>query len=297
MIKSLYDFEKSLMYKMSVLEKEGKTKYIDKIFVGDEKHSCRIKGKKVFRKCKYDEHDMMILLPSYFKEELIFLYSGAPEDYDWDIWADQSAAEIAIQDPKTLLEVFEACEIKNDNRLINLVDEMFDKVNFSNRDRLESSIITIDSAIRTTNVYKRTKEFGYLLRAARSKYPKLYKYYLDMLPKKKEIELLPEQRRLAVESRINACLRTMCDTHSWENARILITKHGATISANYYEDFANKDIRKEYANNHGYKSVLKCLEKTKAEKEESFRMSLKNVVVRKPSMEELQGKQVSKDSD
>ena len=89
----------------------------------------------------------------------------------------------------------------------------------------------------------------------------------------------------------------MCLTHSWENAKILIKKYGATISANYYDDFANKDYMRDFAKDGNYRVVLKHLQEAKAEKDEALKTNLKDVVVRQPSQEELYGRQVSKDLD
>ena len=65
MIESFYDFEKSIEHKMDILEREGKTtwigEYIDKF--GNPK-----KDKKPVI-CKYDEHDMMVRLPSLWMWE------------------------------------------------------------------------------------------------------------------------------------------------------------------------------------------------------------------------------------
>ena len=301
MIESLYDFDRSLKDKMAILEREGKTTWIDNCFILDDNGEPKRGQKPVLH--KYDVHDMMIRLPSFFRDELIFIYQYFsipinPGFHDeWVEWLDDhTEAEIAIYDPKTLLSIFEECMLLNDRRLIDLVDTMFGTYN-RDHDKTEMSIITIDNAIRTTNVFKRTKEFGFLMRAARGRFPKAYKHYLSFLPKKKEIENLPEERRLTVETRINNCLYEMCLTHSWENAKILIKRHGAILSANYYDEFANKDYVRDFAKDHNYKAVLKLLEKAKEEKEEANRLNLKNVVVRQPSKEELYGRQVNKDSD
>ena len=156
-------------------------------------------------------------------------------------------------------------------------------------DKTEKSIITIDHAIKTTNVFKRTKEFGFLMRAARGGFMKVYKHYLAFLPKKKEIKELPEERRLVIETRINNCLYEMCLIESWENAKTLINRYGATLSANYYNDFANKDYVRDFAKDHNYQTVLKLLQRAKEEKDKADRLNLKNVIVRQPSKEELYG--------
>ena len=170
-------------------------------------------------------------------------------------------------------------------------------ISTEDHDKMEKSIMIIDSAIRTTNVFKRTKDFGFLMRAARGKFQNAYKYYLTFLPKKKEIKELPNEKRLVIETRLNNCLYEMCLNHSWDNAKILIKKYGATLSANYYEDFANKDYIRDFSKDANYQVVLKHLQKAKEKKEEANRINLKNVVVRQPSKEELYGKQVNKDLD
>ena len=86
----------------------------------------------------------------------------------------------------------------------------------------------------------------------------------------------------------------MCSTHSWENAKILIKKYGATLSANHYEDFANKDYIRDFSHDSNYQVVLELLQKAKAEKE-VYKNNLKNVVVRRPSKEELYGNHVNED--
>ena len=298
MIESFYDFERSIEHKMDILEREGKTtciiEYLDRF--GNPK-----KDKKpgIY---KYDEHEMMIRLPSFFREELVFIYKHSSDsklspdflDY-WAEWLDcDTEAEIAIYDAKTLLSILDECNLLNDRKLIDLVDTVF-SISFRDHDKAEMTIITMDNAIKTTNVFKRTKEFGLLLRAARGKFIKAYKHYLTFLPKKKEIKELPEERRLIIESRINSCLLEMCSTHSWENAKILIKKYGATLSANHYEDFANKDYIRDFSYDDNYKVVLEFLQKVKAEKEEVYKNNLKNVVVRRPSKEELYGNQVNED--
>jgi len=301
MIESLYDFDRSVKDKMAVLEREGKTTWIDDWLVLDENGKPKKGQKPILR--KYDVHDMMIRLPSFFKDELIFIYQYFSDPINpafHDMWVewldDHTEAEIAIYDPKTLLSILEECMLLNDRKLIDLVDTMFNTPT-RDHDKTETSIIAIDNAIRTTNVFKRTKEFGFLMKAARGRFQKAYKHYLAFLPKKKEIENLPSERRLIVETRINNCLYEMCLTQSWENAKTLIKKYGATLSVNYYDDFANKDYVRDFAKDHNYQTVLKLLEKAKAEKEEAIKLNLKNVVVRQPSKEELYGRQVNKDSD
>ena len=298
MIESFYDFEKSIEHKMNILDREGKTtciiEYLDRF--GNPK-----KDKKpgIY---KYDEHEMMIRLPSFFREELIFIYKHfsdsklSPDFLDyWAEWLDcDTEAEIAIYDAKTFLSILDECNILNDRKLIDLVDTIF-SISFRDHDKAEMAIIAVDNAIKTTNVFKRTKEFGLLLRSARGKFVKAYKHYLAFLPKKKEIKELPEERRLIIESRLNSCLLEMCSTHSWENAKILIKKYGATLTANHYEDFANKDYIRDFSYDDNYKVVLEFLQKVKAEKEEVYKNNLKNVVVRRPSKEELYGNQVNED--
>ena len=300
MIESMYDFDMSLKYKMGILEREGKTTWIKNCFSLDENGEPKDK-KPVL--CKYNSHDMMIRLPYLFRDELIFIYKHSqdqisPSFYEeWVEWLNyDTEAEIAIYDPKTLLSILDKCGLLNDRRLIELVDDMFN-ISTEDHDKLEKSIMIIDSAIRTTNVFKRTKDFGFLMRAARGKFQNTYKHYLAFLPKKKDIKELPDEKRLVIETRLNNCLYEMCLNQSWENAKILIKKYGATLSANYYEDFANKDYIRDFSKDVNYQVVLKHLQKAKEEKEESNRINLKNVVVRQPSKEELYGKQVNKDLD
>lgn len=299
MIESLYDFERSIEYKMSILDKAGKTVRIGDCLTFDDNGEPK-KDQKPFL-CKYTVHEMMVRLPSFFRDELVFIYqhSSEPLSHDfnekWVEWLnEETEAEMAIYDPNLLLSILNDCKLLNDRRLINIVDCMLNSYRY---DRTEMSIITIDRAIKTRNVFKRTKDFGFLLKAARGRFLKVYKYYLAITPKKKEIKGLPEEKRLIIETRLNSCLFYMCLTRSWKNAKILIKKYGATISANYYDDFANKDYMRDFAKDSNYRVVLKHLQEAKEKKDEELKVNLKDVAVRQPSQEELYGRQVSKDLD
>ena len=234
-------------------------------------------------------------------DELVFIYQHSSEPFSpdfnekWVEWLnEETEAEMAIYDPNLFLSILNDCKLLNDRKLINIVDSM---LNVYRYDKTEKSIITIDRAIKTRNVFKRTKDFGFLLKAARGRFLKVYKHYLAITPKKKEIKGLPEEKRLVIETRLNSCLFDMCLTHSWENAKNLIKKYGATISANYYDDFANKDYMRDFAKDGNYRVVLKHLQEAKVKKDEELKTNLKDVVVRQPSQEELYGRQVSKDLD